>query len=99
MADAPAHHRESQQNRRHSPRGTRPYPFRTRLPTGNSLRSRHCDEYPFASTKQGAGMQDANYSIQAVPKDENLLHGDALNRFYSDYHVVPGEEFWVKIVS
>ncbi|WP_169789118.1 DNRLRE domain-containing protein [Nonomuraea candida] len=59
----------------------------------------HCDEYPFASTKEGAGKQDGNYSIQAVAKDDNLLHGDALNRFYSDYRVVPGEEFWVKVVS
>ncbi|MEU8055186.1 DNRLRE domain-containing protein [Microbispora bryophytorum] len=59
----------------------------------------NCDEYPFASTKEGAGLQDGNYSIRAVSKDDNKLHGDALNRFYSDYRVVPGEQFWVKVVS
>jgi hypothetical protein len=57
-----------------------------------------CDEYPFASTKEGAGKQDGNYTIQAVSRDDNLLHGQDLNRFYSDYRIVPGEEFWVKIV-
>ncbi|PZG17239.1 NucA/NucB deoxyribonuclease domain-containing protein [Nonomuraea aridisoli] len=37
-----------------------------------------CDEYPFASTKQGAGMQDGNYSIQAVSYAQNEAHGNAL---------------------
>ncbi|MFD1539832.1 DNRLRE domain-containing protein [Nonomuraea guangzhouensis] len=59
----------------------------------------NCDEYPFASTKEGAGMKDGNYSIQAVDRQDNLDHGDAVNKFYADYRVVPGEKFWVKIVS
>ena len=33
---------EAQLHRRHRPRGSRPHPFRVRLPTGNWLRSRHC---------------------------------------------------------
>ncbi|WP_182876462.1 hypothetical protein [Microbispora sp. H10670] len=55
--------------------------------------------YPFASTKEGAGKQDGNYSIRAVSDDDNVIHGRALNRFYSDYRVVPGEKLWVKVDS
>ncbi|MET9340077.1 hypothetical protein [Nonomuraea sp. NPDC003804] len=58
-----------------------------------------CDEYPFASTKQGAGMQDGNYSIKAVSYAHNDAHGEALAMFYADYRVVPDSQFWVKIVS
>ncbi|MGW0595408.1 NucA/NucB deoxyribonuclease domain-containing protein [Streptosporangium sp. NPDC002607] len=58
-----------------------------------------CDEYPFASTLEGAGKKDGNYSIQAIPKQHNLDHGAALDSFYADYRVVPGNQFWVKIVS
>ncbi|TQS07023.1 NucA/NucB deoxyribonuclease domain-containing protein, partial [Microbispora hainanensis] len=57
-----------------------------------------CDEYPFASTEQGAGKRDGNYSIQAVSNDHNDAHGAALDKFYADYRVVPGSQFWVKIV-
>ncbi|MEU6728460.1 DNRLRE domain-containing protein [Nonomuraea wenchangensis] len=58
-----------------------------------------CDEYPFASSKQGAGMKDGNFSIQAVDADHNQAHGDALTYFYADFRVVTGNQFWVKIVS
>ncbi|MEV4894116.1 NucA/NucB deoxyribonuclease domain-containing protein, partial [Nonomuraea sp. NPDC055795] len=58
-----------------------------------------CDEYPFASTKEGAGTKDGNYSLQAVPTNHNRDHGEALDSFYADYRVVTGDQFWVKIVS
>ncbi|MEV4749567.1 NucA/NucB deoxyribonuclease domain-containing protein [Streptosporangium sp. NPDC049248] len=59
----------------------------------------NCDEYPFASSKEGAGAKDGNFSVQAVPRDDNIIHGAALDKFYADYRVVPGNQFWVKVVN
>jgi hypothetical protein len=67
-----------------------------------------CDEYPFASTQEGAAKDRLNYSVQAVWTSHNSRHGDALQDFYSQYrlltynpdHSVSSESpFWVKIVD
>jgi Deoxyribonuclease NucA/NucB len=61
-----------------------------------------CDEYPFASTKEGAGFAKGNYSVRAVGKAHNTgkgSHGAALGSFYSRYRVSPGDKYWVLISS
>ncbi|MET7327074.1 NucA/NucB deoxyribonuclease domain-containing protein [Nonomuraea sp. NPDC005650] len=57
-----------------------------------------CDEYPFASTKQGANNEFYDYSLRALGRQHNGLQGSALNSFYTKYRVVnPGDPFWVMI--
>ncbi|MBE1591912.1 DNRLRE domain-containing protein [Nonomuraea angiospora] len=59
-----------------------------------------CDEYPFASSQQGAASAAFDYSLRAVGREHNRLHGVALNKFYSKYRVVDvGDPYWVLIVS
>ncbi|WP_449064746.1 LamG-like jellyroll fold domain-containing protein [Planomonospora algeriensis] len=56
-----------------------------------------CDEYPFATTEQGAASPDWDYSLRALGREHNGLHGSALNSFYSKYRVGGGNPFWVMI--
>ncbi|HEX4817901.1 MAG TPA: NucA/NucB deoxyribonuclease domain-containing protein, partial [Nonomuraea sp.] len=50
---------------------------------------RQCDEYPFASTRQGASKANGHYSIRAVDGIQNRNHGFIwLNQFYSRNRVV-----------
>nr|WP_062340588.1 DNRLRE domain-containing protein [Herbidospora sakaeratensis] len=69
-----------------------------------------CDEYPFASTEQGAAKDRIHYSVRAVHTSYNQNHGDALQAFYGQYRVIPYDPertptkvsdnpFWVKIVD
>jgi len=67
-----------------------------------------CDEYPFASTKNGAGYAAENgmknhYSLRAVGKSHNSTHrdshGKALGAFYNDNRVLADDKFWVWIVN
>ncbi|MEU8248919.1 NucA/NucB deoxyribonuclease domain-containing protein [Nonomuraea sp. NPDC048916] len=38
----------------------------------------NCDEYPFATTKQGAASANGHYSLRAVSAKQNRAQGDAL---------------------
>ncbi|MER5421845.1 DNRLRE domain-containing protein [Streptosporangium roseum] len=69
-----------------------------------------CDEYPFASTQEGAAKDKLNYSVQAVRYSHNRLHGTALQMFYGYYRLLnydpvktltktSDSPFWVKIVD
>ncbi|WP_170223437.1 NucA/NucB deoxyribonuclease domain-containing protein [Nonomuraea turkmeniaca] len=69
-----------------------------------------CDEYPFASTEQGAALDKIHYSVRAVHTSYNENHGDALQAFYGQYRLitydpentptkVSDSPFWVKIVD
>ncbi|MFE3455839.1 DNRLRE domain-containing protein [Nonomuraea sp. NPDC059194] len=69
-----------------------------------------CDEYPFASTEQGAAKDKINYSVKAVFTSHNDRHGTALSIFYGAYRVikydpektpvkVSDNPFWVRIVD
>ncbi|MFI7708524.1 LamG-like jellyroll fold domain-containing protein [Nonomuraea sp. NPDC049480] len=56
-----------------------------------------CDEYPFASVKEGAATAQGNYSLRVVGTEANRLHGSALNKFNADFRVGEGNKFWVLI--
>nr|WP_308427304.1 Ig-like domain-containing protein [Nonomuraea spiralis] len=67
-----------------------------------------CDEYPFASTKDGAGYaadrgMKNHYSLRAVGKSHNSTargsHGKVLKSFYDRNRVLPDDKFWVWIVN
>ncbi|CAM3687257.1 hypothetical protein KIPE111705_20580 [Kibdelosporangium persicum] len=60
--------------------------------------TRQCDEYPFATTQQGAGKGDGNFSIQDVPKEQNGLAGNAL-QWYLEWDRILYKDldnYWVK---
>ncbi|MEU1729394.1 NucA/NucB deoxyribonuclease domain-containing protein [Nonomuraea sp. NPDC005692] len=71
-----------------------PYPANDTPPVASGI---NCDEYPFASTKQGAGYVKGHYSVRAVRATQNRAHGNALSAFYSSYRVGPRNPFWIKI--
>jgi hypothetical protein len=58
-----------------------------------------CDEYPFASTLQGAGYAQGNFSLKAVNAWQNSRHGTELEKFYTQFRVGRGTKFWVLIES
>ncbi|WP_083958227.1 NucA/NucB deoxyribonuclease domain-containing protein [Herbidospora mongoliensis] len=60
-----------------------------------------CDEYPFASTMQGAYYAQGNFSVLAVSAEHNKgedSHGAALGSFYGRTRITTGDPFWVWIV-
>ncbi|MGN9846567.1 DNRLRE domain-containing protein [Nonomuraea sp. H19] len=59
----------------------------------------NCDEYPLATTKQGAASAEGHYSLRAVSATQNRAHGDALGAFYSHYRVGSNNPFWVAVVD
>ncbi|MFI7124903.1 Ig-like domain-containing protein [Nonomuraea sp. NPDC050153] len=80
------------------------YPERYVDPIASQLdpdRKIHCDEYPFASTRQGAASANGNYSLLALSARHNTgrgSHGQALLNFYARYRVGAENPFWVNIV-
>ncbi|MFI7455733.1 NucA/NucB deoxyribonuclease domain-containing protein [Nonomuraea sp. NPDC049714] len=65
-----------------------------KLPIGGS---NSCDEYPFASSKEGAGTAQGNYSLRALNKSHNSTHGRKIGLRYTEYRVGTGNSFWVLI--
>ncbi|MGL5927402.1 MAG: NucA/NucB deoxyribonuclease domain-containing protein [Dermatophilaceae bacterium] len=47
-----------------------------------------CDEYPFASTVEGAGNPFWDFSVKAVPQRDNSIAGNQLGRYYVDDRVL-----------
>ncbi|GAA1426807.1 hypothetical protein GCM10009601_36700 [Streptomyces thermospinosisporus] len=67
-----------------------------------------CDEYPFASTYEGAtepefdaDAKKFNFSVKPIAKDDNKAGGSILKSFYAKNRIVDGMDdgFIVKIVS
>ncbi|MEU7901123.1 DNRLRE domain-containing protein [Nonomuraea sp. NPDC049152] len=75
--------------------GKYPAPFRAdKLPIGGA---NSCDEYPFASSKEGAGTAQGKYSLRALNKVHNRLQGSRIGTWYTEYRVGEGNSFWVLI--
>ncbi|MFC4062730.1 LamG-like jellyroll fold domain-containing protein [Planomonospora corallina] len=66
---------------------------------GKSVPALQCDEYPFASTKNGASAAKGHFSIMYVDREDNRTHGEYLAAFYSRYRVGDDNRFWVRIVN
>ncbi|MFJ8197150.1 NucA/NucB deoxyribonuclease domain-containing protein [Streptomyces sp. NPDC096152] len=69
---------------------------------------KECDEYPFASTYEGAAeaeydpeVRKFNFSVKPIPKDDNQAGGLLLKSFYAKNRIIDGldDGFIVKIVS
>ncbi len=57
-----------------------------------------CDEYPMASTYQGAYfVGKSRTSVAHVPLTDNSYNGNLLNDFYRNNRILDGDEFWVKV--
>ncbi|WP_165781209.1 DNRLRE domain-containing protein [Streptosporangium minutum] len=68
----------------------------------NELNLEDCDEFPFASTEEGAAYVHPqngadNFSILALNHKQNEAAGTDLNVFYSRYRVLAGDPFWLLI--
>ncbi|MCX4546650.1 ricin-type beta-trefoil lectin domain protein [Streptomyces sp. NBC_01565] len=55
-----------------------------------------CDEFPFASTKEGAGSGE-NFSVRYVPGVANRSAGGKLSAWYAQDRILHGDQFQVLI--
>jgi hypothetical protein len=55
----------------------------TRPPSGEQ-----CDEYPFASTLEGAGNPRPDFSVKSVPATDNRVAGGILRKYYVDDRIL-----------
>ncbi|MEO3891442.1 LamG-like jellyroll fold domain-containing protein [Nonomuraea sp. B5E05] len=66
-----------------------------------------CDEYPYASTKEGAAKDKLHYSLRGIDLRQNRSHGGHLLSFYSQYRLTLDEigdnaddsPFWMMVVD
>ncbi|MFD7639590.1 NucA/NucB deoxyribonuclease domain-containing protein [Kitasatospora sp. NPDC059795] len=56
-----------------------------------------CDEFPFASTWEGAGVGNGNFSVKYVSATENSNAGYDLGNFYGSQRVLHNDKFKVLI--
>ncbi|MER5934982.1 NucA/NucB deoxyribonuclease domain-containing protein [Streptomyces sp. NPDC002054] len=64
--------------------------------TGTGL---ECDEYPFASTKEGSLAGDSRFSVRLIDGKDNNFGGQRINEMYSANRVLDGDPFYVKITN
>ncbi|MEU5094505.1 NucA/NucB deoxyribonuclease domain-containing protein [Streptomyces sp. NPDC020996] len=58
-----------------------------------------CDEYPFASTKEGSTKGDNRYSVRLIDGKDNRAGGKRLDEMYTTNRVLDGDAFYVKITG
>ncbi|MDN3025729.1 NucA/NucB deoxyribonuclease domain-containing protein [Streptomyces sp. S.PB5] len=58
-----------------------------------------CDEYPFASTKDGSNKGDNRYSVRLISGTDNRNGGNRLDEMYTTNRVLDGDAFYVKITD
>jgi hypothetical protein len=54
-----------------------------------------CDEFPFASTKEGAGFGDGNFSVRYVPGAENSRAGTELADWYGSDRILHNNAYGI----
>ncbi|MEU6097836.1 NucA/NucB deoxyribonuclease domain-containing protein [Streptomyces sp. NPDC047079] len=64
--------------------------------TGSGL---ECDEYPFASTKEGSTKGDNRFSVRLIDGKDNRKGGERLNQVYTLNRILDGDPFYVKITD
>lgn len=66
--------------------------------TGPRPAGKSCDEYPFASTREGGTTLSAIYRGWAwVPKAEQASQGGLIIGFYKQYRVIDRDPFYVQV--
>ncbi|MFJ9420365.1 NucA/NucB deoxyribonuclease domain-containing protein [Streptomyces sp. NPDC101227] len=56
-----------------------------------------CDEYPFASTWEGAGLGDGNFSVQYLNSLQNRSAGGSLAGWYNSDRILHFDQYYVNI--
>ncbi|MFF0204458.1 NucA/NucB deoxyribonuclease domain-containing protein [Streptomyces sp. NPDC005017] len=57
-----------------------------------------CDEYPFATTREGGRSLNEAYRGWAwVPRREQIDQGTLMSTFYRENRVIDGDSFWVSV--
>ena len=62
--------------------------FDTGLPVPPRTPDEQCDEYPFASTLEGAAHPYWDFSVKAVPQPDNSIAGARLANYYVDDRIL-----------
>jgi len=57
----------------------------------------NCDEYPFASTREGASR--ASFSVKRIDALDNQRAGARLGNFFTSQRVIDGDTFYVNITD
>ncbi|MFD7017369.1 NucA/NucB deoxyribonuclease domain-containing protein [Streptomyces sp. NPDC059928] len=57
-----------------------------------------CDEYPFASSWEGAGLGDGNFSVMYVDSTQNQKAGSRLSTWYGADRILNGDAFGMNIL-
>lgn len=57
---------------------------------------KHCDEFPFAATKEGAAKGDRNFSVKVITGPDNSAGGSRLSAFFTQNRVLNGDPFYVR---
>ncbi|WP_189114513.1 NucA/NucB deoxyribonuclease domain-containing protein [Pilimelia terevasa] len=66
---------------------------------------RDCDEYPMASTFEGAAHADyqpgsiLSFSSKPVPFGENRSAGNWLQQWYAEDHIIHGDYFYIRVLD
>ncbi|MFQ3556131.1 NucA/NucB deoxyribonuclease domain-containing protein [Streptomyces gramineus] len=58
-----------------------------------------CDEYPFASTKEGSTKGDNRFSVRLIDGDDNETGGRRLDQMYTLNRILDGDAFYMKITN
>ncbi|MFJ8387680.1 NucA/NucB deoxyribonuclease domain-containing protein [Streptomyces sp. NPDC094438] len=58
-----------------------------------------CDEYPFASTHQGASVNPKDFSCHMVPATQNTGEGRARKGWYNANRILENDPFWVNVTN
>ncbi|MEV4570438.1 NucA/NucB deoxyribonuclease domain-containing protein [Nonomuraea sp. NPDC049419] len=58
-----------------------------------------CDEYPPASTLEGAATSGGDYSWRLIPIEQNQAGGAHLKGFYRDYRLIARDAFYIQVVN
>jgi hypothetical protein len=67
------------------------------VPSGLGIDS--CDEYPFASTHEGAASAGYNISVAIVECRDNTTAGAFLNGWYDRQRILEKDPFWVDVTK
>ncbi|WP_214323080.1 LamG-like jellyroll fold domain-containing protein [Nonomuraea sediminis] len=68
------------------------------LELGDRDEKMHCDEFPFASTLEGAARANPfyNFSVAWINGSVNTSHGTYLNAWYSNNRMLNSDPFWIQ---
>ncbi|MEV4937384.1 NucA/NucB deoxyribonuclease domain-containing protein [Streptomyces zaomyceticus] len=60
-------------------------------------RGKQCDEYPYASAKEGGGVLGKPQSRKMIAAEHNRQGGNQLGHFYNAHRILPGDTFYSRV--